>query len=95
MYKGFNKVYDKTLGAYVKAITYFLRKPVITMSLFLILSVGSLWLFLRWPTSFIPQEDQGYFVVSVQLPNAANLQRTEEVSRKIMKMLDSYPEVRT
>ena len=95
LYKGFNKVYDKTLGAYVKAITYFLRKPVITMSLFLILSVGALWLFLRWPTSFIPQEDQGYFVVSVQLPNAANLQRTEEVSRKIMKMLDSYPEVRT
>ena len=46
LYKGFNKVYDKTLGAYVKAITYFLRKPVITMSLFLILSVGALWLFL-------------------------------------------------
>ena len=50
-------------------------------------------LFWRWPTSFIPEEDQGYFVVSVQLPPASSLQRTEAVSVRVGELLAAYPEV--
>lgn len=50
-------------------------------------------LFWRWPTSFIPEEDQGYFVVSVQLPPASSLQRTEAVSARVGELLAAYPEV--
>lgn len=48
---------------------------------------------MRWPTSFIPDEDQGYFIVSVQLPQASGLQRTEEVTARVGKLLGEYPEV--
>ena len=50
---------------------------------------------MRWPTTFIPEEDDGYFLVSTQLPPAASLNRTEAVGKQIDKILDSYPEVKT
>ena len=43
----------------------------------------------KLPTSFLPDEDQGYFYLNIQLPNAASLQRTEEVLAKIQKILSA------
>ena len=40
----------------------------------------------KLPTSFVPDEDQGYFYLNIQLPNAASLQRTEEVTAKVEKI---------
>ena len=50
---------------------------------------------MRWPSTFIPEEDDGYFIISSQLPPASSLPRTEAVSQKINKILDTYPEVKT
>ena len=49
----------------------------------------------RVPSSFLPDEDQGYFYVNIQLPNAASLQRTDETARQVEKILadDSRSEV--
>ena len=52
-------------------------------------------MFMRWPTTFIPEEDDGYFLISTQLPPAASLNRTEAVGKQIDKILDSYPEIKT
>ena len=95
VYRVFNKGYDATLRGYVRVITFLLGRPGMTMLVFVAVSAVTLWMFVKWPTSFIPQEDQGYFVVSVQLPNAAGLDRTQQVTRRIGGILDSYPEVRT
>ena len=48
---------------------------------------------MRWPSTFIPDEDDGYFIAVVQLPPAASLERTQAVGDKINAILDSYPEV--
>ena len=48
----------------------------------------------RIPTSFLPDEDQGFFYVNVQLPNAASLQRTDAVCQKIESILSQTPGVR-
>jgi hydrophobe/amphiphile efflux-1 (HAE1) family protein len=52
-------------------------------------------MFMRWPTTFIPEEDDGFFLISAQLPPASSLERTEAVGESINKLLDSYPEVKT
>ncbi len=92
-YRNFNKGYDRLVSVYVSVITRSIRRPIFTTVVFLLLSTAAIVLFLRWPTSFIPDEDQGYFIVSVQLPQASGLQRTEEVTACVGKLLGEYPEV--
>lgn len=95
VFKAFNKVYDKTQKVYDDVVDRMLKHQIVTLVIFLIVSAAAVILFMRWPSTFIPEEDDGYFLVSTQLPPAASLPRTQEVSRKINKILDSYPEVKT
>ncbi len=93
VYKVFNTVFSKTLSGYVKVVTAMLRRPIFSLLFFVILSIIAFYGFLKWPTSFIPQEDQGYFIVSVQLPNAASMERTRQVCARLNEKILSYPEV--
>ena len=95
LFKGFNKLFGKTQDIYNRIVARMLKNPVITMVLFGAITVVAFVLFMRWPTSFIPEEDDGYFLISTQLPPASSLERTEAVGRKINKILDSYPEIKT
>lgn len=95
LYRWFDNVYDATANRYVRIITAMLRREKWTMGVFAVITAITAWLFLRHPTSFIPQEDQGYFIVSVQLPPGASLQRTEGVTEKITEILRGYDAVRT
>ena len=93
LYKGFNKAFDVTLSGYVRLITSMIKKPVIAMSVFIALSAAAFYGFMKWPTSFIPAEDLGYVIASVQLPNASSLDRTTEVTERLQKTISAYPEV--
>ena len=93
IYKGFNKAYDKTQGVYDSTVKWLLQRPLISFVSFVILTVIAVILFMRWPSTFIPDEDDGYFIAVVQLPPAASLERTQAVGDKINAILDSYPEV--
>ena len=93
IYKGFNKAYDKTQGVYDSTVKWLLQRPLISFVSFAILTVIAIILFMRWPSTFIPDEDDGYFIAVVQLPPAASLERTQAVGDKINAILDSYPEV--
>ncbi len=95
VYKWFDRGYSRVQSFYSAVIVALLRRPISAMLLFAILAAGSIFAFLKWPTSFIPAEDQGYFIVSVQLPPAASLQRTEAVTGRIAEILNSYPEVKS
>jgi len=53
--------------------------------------VAGFWIAGKLPTSFVPDEDQGYFYLNIQLPNAASLQRTEEVLAKVQKICSATP----
>ncbi|WP_377298906.1 efflux RND transporter permease subunit [Rhizobium sp. SGZ-381] len=89
----FNRNFDRTTGGYVKTIGYFLKRPLRVMLMFAIIIGGCAWFFLRLPTSFLPQEDQGVLFTIVQLPNGATTARTEEVVKKIEDYyLDKEPD---
>ncbi len=56
-------------------------------------TVAGLWIGGKLPSSFVPDEDQGYFYMNVQLPNAASLQRTEAVVAKLQQVASQIPGV--
>ena len=88
----FNDWMQRTFNYSVK---WLLARPVVAMSTFVVLSAIALLLFVKWPTTFMPEEDDGYFIVSVQLPAASSLERTEAVGKQIDAILKQYPEIKT
>ncbi len=83
----FNRIFERATGGYVKWSHVLIRRWVIAMLLLAGLSVIAVRMGGRLPTSFIPEEDQGYAFLQIQLPDAASLQRTDAVMRKIDDML--------
>jgi HAE1 family hydrophobic/amphiphilic exporter-1 len=86
-FNGFNRIFDKASGGYVALSHALIRKAAIGIALlagFMLLAGG---LGRRLPTSFVPEEDYGYFLLNVQLPPAASLQRSDEVCRHIDAIL--------
>jgi HAE1 family hydrophobic/amphiphilic exporter-1 len=71
-----------------------LRRRVVSALVALALIAGAGFGFLKIPTAFIPTEDQGYVMVIVQLPDAASLQRTEQLLAKIVTVANKLPSVK-
>ena len=70
-----------------------IRRTLLSLTLLGILILAAFGLMSKVPGGFVPSEDQGYFLGSVQLPAAASLNRTEDVSAKVDGILKSYPAV--
>lgn len=79
----FNRGFDRTTNGYVSSIGYLLKRPLRVMLMFAIIIGGCGWMFLRLPSAFLPQEDQGVLLTIVQLPNGATQTRTQEVIKSI------------
>jgi HAE1 family hydrophobic/amphiphilic exporter-1 len=87
----FNRIFANATEAYVRVCGVLIRKSAVAVVLLAAFAVGA-WLFQsRVPSSFLPDEDQGYLYVNLQLPTAASLQRTDEVATKIEKVLANTP----
>lgn len=95
IFRWFNKGYTALEGWYVKVIGKLLQHSGIVMSVFAILVAVTIYFYMKIPTSFIPDEDEGYFIVAVQLPPAASLERTTAVTNQLEKMITAFPEVKT
>ncbi|HTP85450.1 MAG TPA: multidrug efflux RND transporter permease subunit [Bryobacteraceae bacterium] len=89
----FNRVFSRGTNAYVRVSGILLRRGAVALVMLGGLGVLGLFIGGRLPTSFVPDEDQGYFFLNVQLPNSASLQRTEAVMAKINKILLDTPGV--
>jgi HAE1 family hydrophobic/amphiphilic exporter-1 len=89
----FNRCFARGTNTYVRICGALLRKSWIALVLLAGFGVAAVAIGAKLPTSFVPDEDVGYFYLNVQLPNAASLQRTEEVVAKIQKIAASVPGV--
>ena len=94
IYKGFNKAYDKTQGAYDRIVKWLLERPGTELISYGIFTAIAILLFVKWPSTFVPDEDDGYFIAVVQFPPAASLERTQAVGKQINAILNTYPEVK-
>jgi HAE1 family hydrophobic/amphiphilic exporter-1 len=90
----FNRTFDNATKGYVRLCGFLLRKSVIAFILLVVCGAGAAFFGNKVPSSFLPDEDQGYLYINLQLPNAASLQRTNEVARKIEDALAKTPGVR-
>src|ERR1700723_2859590 len=90
----FNRMFGRATDGYVQVSATLLRKSGIALLLLAGFGAVGLMIGVRLPTSFVPDEDQGYFYLNIQLPNAASLQRTEQVTAKVEDILSKTPGVR-
>jgi hydrophobe/amphiphile efflux-1 (HAE1) family protein len=72
---------------YGRFIGKFLRLGALALIIYALLIALTAWQFQRVPTGFIPSQDQGYFIVSIQLPPGASLSRTDEIVQQAAKRL--------
>jgi len=87
VYNGFNGLFQRATGGYMGIATLFSRKLALSVLALAIVTVLMGGLFRLVPGGFVPEEDQGYFLVAVQLPDAASLERTDQVTAAVEKIL--------
>jgi multidrug efflux pump len=86
-FRAFNRAFGKASNGYMSVSRALIRKAAVGIAILAAFAVLAGLLGRRLPTSFVPEEDYGYFLLNVQLPPAASLQRTDEVCRKIEGIL--------
>jgi HAE1 family hydrophobic/amphiphilic exporter-1 len=90
----FNRMFGRATDGYVRVSGALLRKSAVALLLLAGFGVAGLMIGSKLPASFVPDEDQGYFYLNIQLPNTASLQRTREVTTEVEKILAKTPGVR-
>ncbi len=94
IYRVFNKGYAAVENFYKATIGRMLNKAGLSLAVFFLLAAAGVAAFLMWPTSYVPEEDQGYFMSSIQLPEGASLERTEKVVNDLSaRIRHDLPEV--
>jgi HAE1 family hydrophobic/amphiphilic exporter-1 len=92
-YGAINRVIDASRNGYHALLPALVRWRVVVLALFVVGLVGTYFAYQGIPTGFLPDEDVGYFYVTVQLPEGASLADTERVTRRIEGILDKYSEI--
>jgi HAE1 family hydrophobic/amphiphilic exporter-1 len=92
-FSGFNKAFDRSTEAYMSFTCIVARKIKRGFIFIIIVTVCMGLLGKMVPGGFMPEEDMGYLMVNIQLPDAASLQRSNAVTKKIEKIILKYDEV--
>ncbi len=92
-YDRFNRVFGSATHGYVNWSRIAIRKSFLSFGLLGILAVGAGLFGSRLPSGFLPEEDQGYVFLALQLPDASSLERTDQACRKIEDFLSKTPGV--
>ncbi|MCB5194951.1 efflux RND transporter permease subunit [Deefgea salmonis] len=92
-FKAFNRHFDQVTNGYVSGVSFLNRRVGIAFLIFAGILVSMFVLLKHVPSSLVPDEDQGYLLSAVMLPDAASLNRTEATSASFDKMLMSNKNV--
>jgi multidrug efflux pump len=89
----FSAALDRTRNGYVRLAGWFGRHVLAVVLVFMVIGAALYGLFRILPTGFLPSEDQGYFFVNVQLPDATAFPRTQAVMEDVRKLIQNTPGV--
>jgi HAE1 family hydrophobic/amphiphilic exporter-1 len=92
-YDRFNRVFGRATHGYVNWSQVAIRKAVLSFALLLVVAIGAGFFGKRLPSGFLPEEDQGYVFLALQLPDASSLERTDQVCHEIEDFLSKTPGV--
>ena len=93
-FRWFNLVFGRATDGYVNICRHLIHKAGFAFLLLLAFIVGAGYFAQKIPGSFLPDEDQGYVYVGLQLPDAASLQRTSDASKEVEKIILDTPGVK-
>ncbi|TBR10786.1 MAG: multidrug efflux RND transporter permease subunit [Rugosibacter sp.] len=89
----FNRFFTQTTTRYVAGVSRLVKKGTRYLVLYALVIVAAGWLFSHLPDSFLPEEDQGYFITTIQLPPGATTSRTVDVLSRVEEYFMKQPEV--
>ncbi|MFA0569338.1 MAG: efflux RND transporter permease subunit [Vibrio gallaecicus] len=92
-YATFNRGLDKVTTKYGQVAGFLVKKSILLVTFFFVALLAVTYFAKTTSTAFVPQEDKGILLVNVQLPDAASLSRTEEVTEQLLKMVEEEPGV--
>lgn len=93
LFRWWNTGWGKVVAFYTSMIGRLLKRPLVAIGIYGALCFLAFWGFVKWPTSYIPEEDMGYFMASVQLPTGASLERTDRMVSQVSGIIKDMPEV--
>lgn len=92
-FRWFNRGFDWLTSRYTGGVAFIIRRTALAMVLFVTMGAATYGLFHIVPSSFIPPEDQGYYMAAVMLPDAASLDRTIPVTDRVAAIAATSPYV--
>ncbi|UJX24258.1 multidrug efflux RND transporter permease subunit [Pseudoalteromonas sp. CF6-2] len=87
----FNATFTKITGRYVGAVGFMIRRGLLGLILMTGMIVATIGLWQNTPGSLVPDEDQGYYISAIFLPDGSSLERTEQVTQQVVKAVQSNP----
>ena len=92
-FRWFNKVFGRATDGYVSVCSHLIHKAGLSFVLLLVLCLAAGFFGKRIPTSFLPDEDQGYVFAALKLPDASSLQRTSNAAKEVEQLIMKVPGV--
>ncbi len=92
---GFNGLFEKLTGKYVWLLRLIAHRRIITVGLFIVFALGIFGISNYLPTGFIPSEDQGMLYAIIQTPPGSTLERTNDLSNKLVEVINSVEGVKS
>ncbi len=93
-FRGINRIIDGGTNALTGTLRFLLRMKTLVTVLFVVGLAATYWVYRQVPSGFLPQEDQGYFVVIIQAPEGASLEYTSNIELQVERILRKIPEIR-
>jgi HAE1 family hydrophobic/amphiphilic exporter-1 len=93
LFDAFNRVFERATAGYVRWSAVLIRKSVLSVGLLAAAGAAGLFFAGRVPSSFLPDEDQGYLYVNMQLPQSASIDRTAAATEQVERILAGAPGV--
>jgi HAE1 family hydrophobic/amphiphilic exporter-1 len=87
IFAGFNRIFEKGTNKYVSISGALIRKLFVSLALLAAVAGAAVLVGSRLPAGFLPTEDQGFFYLNIQLPDAASLQRTDAFTKEVEAVL--------
>ena len=92
---GFNRGFDKFTNGYTRVAGFFARKLIVSVVILVVIGISAAFFLKNVPGGFVPEEDEGYFLMGVLLPDAASAERTDSVTHKLEGILQKIPEIKS
>jgi HAE1 family hydrophobic/amphiphilic exporter-1 len=93
VFGGFNRFLDGVRRRYRRSLNFLMRIKYLVLIVFVFLLTFTIWIYQLVPSSFLPEEDQGYFVTIVQAPEGVSLNYTKKILDRASEQVRSLPDV--